>query len=134
MEVFQDSETDVPLEDCGGGVALTETFTSQAKVTTFTDNAGNVRRVDIHVDFNGVIANSGSGNTYRDPEHSNRVIDVDGNLTIHGLVCQVHVPGQGSVIHDTGTIVFDPAGNITFVAGPHMVAEGTAPDPCDVLV
>ena len=86
------------------------------------------------MNFLGIITNSASGNSYRDPEHDYRVIDSSGNIAQHGLVFNVIVPGQGSVIQDTGTIEFDPDGNITFVAGPHMVADGTAPDLCDVLV
>jgi hypothetical protein len=46
----------------------------------------------------------------------------------------VVVPGVGPVAHDTGKIVVDANGDVTFVGGPHTVSLGTAQDPCNVLV
>jgi hypothetical protein len=38
------------------------------------------------------------------------------------------------VLHDTGKVIFDADGDVTFVAGPHTVLFGTNPDPCTVLL
>jgi hypothetical protein len=47
------------VDDCGGGVLLTETFTEVATITTFFDASGNPIRVQVHVRFDGVIFQAG---------------------------------------------------------------------------
>jgi hypothetical protein len=122
------------VADCGGGVLLTETFTEVLTITTFFDASGNPIRVHLHENFDGVITNSASGNTYRDPGHWTLVEDVvNGTVTFHGEFFAIVAPGVGIVIQDTGTITFDADGNIIFQAGPHEVLTGTA-DFCSVLV
>jgi hypothetical protein len=52
------------------------------------------------------------------------VIDlVTGETTINGAPAHVTAPGEGIVIHDTGRIVFDANGNVTFEAGAHDQAD-----------
>lgn len=132
-EVFLNSGSFL-LEDCGGGVLLTETFTEVFAITTFFDASGNPIRVQVHQNFDGVITNSASGNTYRDPGHWTLVEDVvNGTVTFHGEFFAIVAPGVGIVIQDTGTITFDAEGNVIFQAGPHEVLTGTA-DFCSVLV
>ena len=121
--------------DCGGGVVLTETFTEMDVINTFVDASGTPTRVQITAHFDGVITNSASGNTYRDPGHFEIVSDVVNNtVTFHGAFFALVAPGAGIVVQDTGTITFDADGNITFLAGPHQFITGTAPDFCTVLV
>jgi hypothetical protein len=132
-EVVRDSGSFL-LADCGGGVLLTETFTVVDTITTFFDASGNPIRVQVHENFVGVITNSASGNTYRDPGHWTVVEDVvNGTVTFHGEFFAIVAPGVGIVIQDTGRITFDADGNIIFQAGPHEALTGTA-DFCSVLV
>jgi hypothetical protein len=131
-EVVRQSDSFL-VADCGGGVLLTETFNLVSTITTF-DASGNPIRVQVHENFVGVITNSASGNTYRDPGHWTLVEDVvNGTVTFHGEFFAIVAPGVGIVIQDTGTITFDADGNIIFQAGPHEVLGGTA-DFCSVLV
>ena len=132
-EVFRFSGS-VVVADCGGGVTLTETFTDVNTFITFFDASGNPVRVDFHQNFDGVITNSASGNTYRDPGHVTIVFDVvDGSVTFRGEFFAIVAPGVGIVIQDTGTLTFDADGNIIFQAGPHEFFTGTA-DFCSILV
>src|SRR5688572_22539798 len=83
-EVVRDSGSFL-LADCGGGVLLTETFNFVDTITTFFDASGNPIRVKVHENFDGVITNSASGNTYRDPGNWTLVEDVvNGTVTFHG--------------------------------------------------
>lgn len=121
--------------DCGGGVVLTDTFTEVDTVTTFFDASGNPIRIQLDAKFDGVITNSASGNTYRDPATFRIVEDVvNGTVTFHGEFGAIVAPGVGIVVQDTGTITFDADGNIIFQAGPHQLLSGTPPDLCPVLV
>jgi hypothetical protein len=132
-EVFRFSGS-VVVADCGGGVTLTETFTDVNTFITFFDASGNPVRVEFHDNFDGVITNSASGNTYRDPGHVTIVFDVvDGSVTFRGEFFAIVAPGVGIVVQDTGTLTFDADGNIIFQAGPHQMLTGTA-DLCSVLV
>ena len=132
-EVFRFSGS-VVVADCGGGVTLTETFTDVNTFITFFDASGNPVRVEFHDNFDGVITNSASGNTYRDPGHVTIVFDVvDGSVTFRGEFFAIVAPGVGIVVQDTGTLTFDADGNIIFQAGPHQMSSGTA-DLCSVLV
>jgi hypothetical protein len=123
--------------DCGGGVVLTETFTEMDVFNTFVDASGTPTRVQITVHFDGVITNSASGNTYRDPGHFEIVQDVVNStvttVTFNGAFFAIVAPGAGIVVQDTGTITFDANGIIS-MAGHHEVLTGTAPDLCTVLV
>jgi hypothetical protein len=127
-------EGEFELADCGTFL-LTETFTQDVRITTFFNAQGDAVRATEHVNFVGVITNSLSGNTYPDPGHFQRVIDLTtGEETVVGLVFLTPVPGLGPVLHDTGKVVFDENGDVTFVGGPHTVLFETAPDPCTVLL
>jgi hypothetical protein len=123
------------VEDCGGGVTLTETFNEVDTFITFFDADGNPIQVEFHQNFDGVITNSASGNTYRDPGHQTLVFDVvNGSVTFRGETYAIVAPGVGIVLQDTGTLTFDADGNIIFQAGPHQVLTDTGPDLCTVLI
>jgi hypothetical protein len=133
VETFHE-EGEFELADCGTFL-LTETFTQDVRITTFFNEQGEAVSVAIHVNFVGVITNSASGNTYRDPGHFLIVHDLTtGEETDAGVVFNTTVPGLGPVLHDTGKVVFDANGDVTFVGGPHTVLFETAPDPCTVLL
>jgi hypothetical protein len=133
IETFHD-EGSFLVADCGT-FQLTETFTVDGRVITFFNEQGDAVSESLLFNFAGVITNSASGNTYRDPGHLQAVTDLTtGEGTVVGLVFNTTVPGLGPVLHDTGRLIFDANGNITFIAGPHTVELGTAPDPCTVLL
>jgi hypothetical protein len=133
VQTFHD-EGEFLFADCGT-FQLTETFTVDVRVTTFFNAQGDAVRATEHVNFVGVITNSASGNTYPDPGHHQIVTDLTtGETTFVGLVFLTPVPRLGPVLHDTGKVIFDANGDVTFVAGPHTVLFGTNPDPCTVLL
>jgi len=120
--------------DCGT-FQLTETFTLDLRITTFFNAQGDAVSETTDVNFVGVITNSLSGNTYNDSAHFQVVTDLTtGETTVVGLARLTTVPGLGPVLHDTGKVIFDANGDVTFVAGPHNVLFETAPDPCTVLL
>jgi hypothetical protein len=122
------------LEDCGGGVTLMETFDLRLTTTLFFDRGGNPIRIDYKYDVLGIITNSSSGNTYRDVSHFSDTITVAEHPTFTGVVHHIIVPGTGLVVAEVGKLTFDGNGHVIFEAGQHMLADGTAPDYCSVLV
>jgi hypothetical protein len=133
VETFHD-EGEFLFADCGT-FQLTETFTADFRVTTFFNAQGDAVSATVHVNYVGVITNSLSGNTYPDPGHLQVITDLTtGEETFVGLLFLTTVPGLGPVLHDTGKVIFDANGDITFVAGPHTELFGTSPDPCTVLL
>jgi hypothetical protein len=133
IDTFHEEDSFV-FADCGT-FQLTETFTLDLRVITFFNAQGDAVSAAEHINFVGVITNSASGNTYRDQRHAQRITDLTtGEQTGVGLVLNIRVPGLGPVAQSTGKVIFDAEGNVTFVAGPHTVLLGTAPDPCTVLL
>lgn len=115
---------------CPNGVTLVTTFTEDVRVTTFFDKAGDPVRVQITVNYVGVVTNPETGQSVRDVSHQTIIDDlVEGTITQVGLVFSATVPGVGVVFHDVGRVVFDAAGNVIFEAGPHDVlnTEGLHP-------
>ena len=122
VETFH-NEGSFVAADCGSFLAL-EDFAEDIRVTTFFDNAGNAIQAQIHVNFNGVITNSVTGRTVRDPGHYTLTIDLqEGTSTYTGLVFAITVPGEGIAVLDAGKVVFDAEGNVIFVGGPHQFLE-----------
>jgi hypothetical protein len=133
VETFHE-EGDFLFADCGT-FQLTETFTLDLRVTTFFNAQGDAVSATTYVNYVGVITNSLSGNTYPDLAHFQVVTDLTtGETTVVGLARLTTVPGLGPVLTGMGRVIFDANGNITFIAGPHTVLLGTAPDPCTVLL
>ncbi len=107
---------------CPNGVTLVETFTEDVRITTFFDKEGTPVRVQIKVNFVGVVTNPETGESVRDAAHHTIFLDlIDGTETVVGLTFSATVPGVGVVFHDVGRVVFDAAGNVIFEAGPHDV-------------
>ena len=114
---------------CPNGVTLVGTFTEDLRVTTFFDEEGNPVRVQIKVDFVGVVTNPVTGESTENPSHQTIIIDlVEGTETQVGLVFSTTVPGEGVVFHDVGRVVIDAAGDVT-LAGPHDVFTAGVPHP-----
>jgi hypothetical protein len=57
----------------------------------------------------------------------------DGTTTTAGLYYRFVAPGQGVIFIETGRIVYDAAGNVSFEAGPHMLADGDVTTLCAYL-
>lgn len=115
-ETFTESGVDVA--SCDGFDALIErNFTIRA--TLFFDNEGNPLRLQILANVTGSLTNSETGKSLPLHGHVLLVFDfVAGTDTFVGPVFIVVETGAGSVIKDTGRIVFD-GDEIVFEAGPH---------------
>jgi hypothetical protein len=123
IEQFHDTGS-FEIGPCPGGVTLVETFTEDTQVTTFFDASGTPVRIQIHLDYVGVVTNPVTGQRVNDPAHSTRTIDlIDNTRTLVGEFYSTTVPGVGVVFHDVGRIVRGPDGSITFEAGPHDVLQ-----------
>jgi hypothetical protein len=124
VEAFHD-EGSFEIGPCPSGVTLVETFTEDVRVITFFDEAGNPVRVQVHIDYEGVVTNPDTGQTIEDPAHATRFIDlVAGTRGPVGLYYSTTVPGVGVVFHDVGRLVRDlTTGEVLFEAGPHDVLE-----------
>ena len=126
VETFH-NEGSFVAADCGSFLAL-EDFVEDVRVTTFFDNAGNPIQVQVHSNFNGILTNSVTGRTLRDPGHFTILLDLqEGTTTFVGLVFGITVPGEGIAVLDAGKVVFDAEGNVIFEGGPHQfLHEGPA--------
>lgn len=122
VETFYSEGSFAFAAPCPNGVTLVGSFTERTRVTTFFDNDGNPIRLQIKLDYSGVVTNPVTGQTVRNPSHNTTFVDlVEGTVTQVGLVFSVTVPGVGVVFHDVGRVVFDAEGNVIFEAGPHDV-------------
>jgi hypothetical protein len=111
-------------------VTLVESFTEKVRVTTFFDRDGTPVRVQIKVDYVGVVTNPVTGASVEDNAHQTLIQDlVEGTETYVGLGFSATVPGVGVVFHDVGRVVFDTEGNPSFEAGPHDVLHTEGPHP-----
>jgi hypothetical protein len=125
IETFHD-EGSFEIGPCPNGVTLVETYTEDVRVITFFDEAGIPVRVQVHIDYQGVVTNPDTGQTVEDPAHATRFIDlIEGTRGPVGLYYSTTVPGVGVVFHDVGRLVRDlEDGSIIFEAGPHDVLHG----------
>jgi hypothetical protein len=124
VETFHDAGA-FEIGPCPSGVTLVETFMGDVRVTTFFDQAGDPVRAQVHIDFVGVVTNSTTGQTVKDPGRITRTIDLTtGARSNAGLYFSTIVPGVGVVFHDAGHLMYDTAGNLSFEAGPHDVLHG----------
>ncbi len=105
----------------------------------FFDEAGNPDHAQVHVNLLGIITNP-DGETFRDPGYQSVFIDFagtpedpsDDTVVGAGLVFNITVPGQGSVVQDTGLIIFEPDGDV-IIHGPHEQFEQGNELLCSVL-
>lgn len=133
VETFHDEGSSPFAGPCPNGVTLDNTFTEDVRVTTFFDNEGNPVRLQITVNYVGVVSNPETGESVENPGHTTIIIDlVEGTEAQVGLVFKATVPGEGVVFHDVGRVFFDAAGNVT-VAGPHDVFAAVGPHPVRAL-
>jgi hypothetical protein len=104
---------------CAGFDATIErNFTGRE--AAYFDQQGNVVRLQVLADMRGSVTNSVTGKTVALRGHIQVITNVTtGSTTFVGPVLMGNSQGVGSVIKDTGRIVFDPDGNIAFEAGPH---------------
>lgn len=113
--------------DCGSFTAV-EDFVEDVRVMVFFDKAGDPVRVEVHINYTGVITNPETGRTLRDPGHFKIVENLEeGTVTYVGLVYGITVPGEGVAVLDTGRVIFDGDAveeNIIFEAGPHQYLHG----------
>jgi len=122
VETFTNEGSFTFAGSCPNGVTLKGTFTEDVRITTFFDKEGTPVRVQIKVNFVGVVTNPETGESVRDAAHHTIFLDlIDGTETVVGLVFSVTVPGVGVVFHDVGRVVFDAEGTPIFEAGPHDV-------------
>ena len=126
VETFHDEGSFTFAGPCPNGVTLVGTFTEDARVTTFFDQAGTPVRAQITDNYVGVVTNPVTGESVENPSHQTIIVDlVEGTETYVGLLYSATVPGEGVVFHDVGRVVFDAAGNVIFEAGPHDVLATT---------
>lgn len=126
VHIFHD-EGSTLVADCGNFLAI-EDFTVDVRETTYFDRDGNPVRMQVHVNFNGVLTNSVTGLTLRDNGNNMFLIDLqEGTVATLGLFFGITVPGEGIAILDAGNVIFDADGNVIFEGGPHQfLAEGPA--------
>jgi hypothetical protein len=109
---------------CAGFEAKIErSFTGRE--TAYFDQRGNVVRVQVVADMRGSVTNAVTGKAVALRGHILLLIDLTAASTVFvGPVIMANAAGAGAVIEDTGRIVFDADGNVTFAAGPHDVIDG----------
>ena len=130
---FQFTLDDEVLVNCGSFDVLEDSVTT-IQQTIFFDQDGRAVRVQLHSIFSGTFSNSVTGASVADfPDSQTVVIDlVDGGFANHGLVFRITVPGEGNVLVNAGTVVFDAEGNIT-IHGPHTALEEGFGILCEVV-
>jgi hypothetical protein len=80
---------------------------------------------------NTVTAN---GKTLVDNDSFNVVVDrTSGVATYRGVVFNIQAPGVGSLLMDTGILIFDAQGNVLFQGGPHPAYHGDVAGYCEYL-
>ena len=121
----------IPYEfsvDCSPyGFAFTNNVRGQESlwVETFYDADGNAVRVVVHDGFTETDTNSVTGKTLRLSQTWINTYDlVAGTRTVVGKAIVMTVPGKGIVIQDTGRVVFDAPGHVSFEAGHHEALHG----------
>jgi hypothetical protein len=66
-------------------------------------------RSQLHFRYDGTFTNSAKGKSFSDrPDPQLNVYDYETEtLAVKGLIVSINVPGQGVVLLDAGTIIFD---------------------------
>jgi len=111
--------------DCGAFL-IHEEATVTIRQTLWFDGDGNPVRANEHITYDGVITGPGGIGTFADRAHFTNFIDIAPGdvITVRqvGLLYNIHVPGQGLIGHDVGSITFFPDGSAEY-KGPHDVFE-----------
>jgi hypothetical protein len=112
----------VPLSgsDPCTGFDLVSSGELTVRATTYFDGQGNPTRVQVYASRDQTLTNSVSGKSIDLRGHVVVVVDLTtGWEAWLGQVLMSNERGVGRVLQDTGRIVFDSAGNLAFIAGPH---------------
>lgn len=116
---------DTFTEDLSGtdpcdGFDIVSSGTLTIRVTAYFDNAGTPVRVHVHASRDQRLTSSVTGEWIELRGHVFVVIDLTtGWESWLGQVIMSNERGLGSVIQDTGRIVFDSDFDVAFIAGPH---------------
>jgi metal-dependent HD superfamily phosphatase/phosphodiesterase len=114
IQTFKEVYTDNVLVNCGD-FSIIENAVTTVRVTTFFDDQGNSVRRIIHFTYSGTYTNSVTGKILTDtPDPQTYIRDyVNGTTAGHGLVFRITVPGEGIVLLDAGTVIFNADGTVT---------------------
>jgi hypothetical protein len=108
---------------CAGFAANIERSFS-GRVTAYFDQQRNLTRLQVVAEMRGSVTNSVTGKSVALRGHIVQVVDAaTGSTAFVGAVFMGNAPGAGSVIQETGRIVFAADGSIAFEAGPHDVID-----------
>jgi hypothetical protein len=113
------SGTNSDVVHCG---TFDDNFTDvfSGRETTYFDRAGSPIRIVEHAESHSTDTNSATGLSLHEHDQSTTTVDLrTGQVSIVGGPIRMNRKGQGIVIHDTGIVVFDAAGNTIFEGGPH---------------
>ena len=106
-------------------------FSNQVKgeeslwVETFYDARGNPVNVVVHDGFTETDTNSVTRKTLQLSQTWVNTYDlVAGTRTVVGKALLMTEPGKGVVVQDTGRVVFDSPGHVSFEAGQHAPLHG----------
>ncbi len=117
INTLQFTQTYVDTEICAFDVSVEVTMT--VKEFIFYDDSGNPVKVQVHIRLDAVETNVETGKSVLEHDVGTLVIDLStGETTVLGPI-RLKRPNGGVLVIDVGKVVFDPAGNITFAAGPH---------------
>jgi hypothetical protein len=99
-------------------------FNIRVKEVIFFDQAGNATKAQVHVRVEITNTNAATGKTIIERDAFMNIVDLStGTSTFVGLPFRLKLANGRTIVKDVGKIVFDAAGNITFVAGPHPLAD-----------
>jgi hypothetical protein len=122
--------------------ALVETIMGSYRDTVYYDNAGHPAREILTAQFGGPLTvtwtNPDTGATLTSHEAAPLVVYYNsdgsfGSLQNVGLIFNVTILGQGSVLLDVGRIVIVSHQGVVFVAGPHQEESGETAAFCAAL-
>jgi hypothetical protein len=131
---FEGTEFIADCGDFGYDFDVLADYVLDVRTITYVDRAGNEDSRKMHFQFHSFYYNSVTGEGFAETETGTDVFDVQtGEETSHGLSYHVTVPGEGAVLVQAGTVVYDEDGNVVFEAGPHPVEEKDFGKLCEAL-
>jgi hypothetical protein len=122
---------DVTLSrDHGCGFPITEHQSGTFQVATFFNRAGAPTKTIITARSPYVVTETANGKTLLgvSPFATKILYSSDGGVTSQtttGLAVQFRIPHGGMLVMDTGRLVEDAEGNVSFEAGPRALHDGT---------
>lgn len=120
LERTETFTVDISGTDRCKGFKILASGTLTVRVTTYFDSGGAPIKIHVHASRDQTLTNSVSGKAIDLRGSVLVVVDLQtGWETWLGQVIMSNDRGVGSVIQDTGKIVFDSDGNPDFIAGPH---------------